>query len=94
VELGFSPNGDNTNDTWQIRNIEEYPNNHVKVYNRWGNLIYEIKGYNNKDHSWGGESSGKWIISNDLKVPDGTYFYAIDLGDGSKTIGGFIVLKR
>jgi gliding motility-associated-like protein len=94
IELGFSPNGDNNNDTWQITNIEEYPNNAVRIYNRWGNLIYEVKAYNNANHAWGGESSGKWILSQDLKVPDGTYFYVIDLGDGSKTIGGFIVLKR
>ncbi|HYG02798.1 MAG TPA: Ig-like domain-containing protein, partial [Chryseosolibacter sp.] len=91
---GFSPNGDGQNDTWIIDNIEEYPNNSVKVFNRWGNIIYEVRSYNNDDRAWGGESDGKWTLSESVKVPDGTYFYAIDLGDGSKTIGGFIVLKR
>jgi gliding motility-associated-like protein len=93
-ELGFSPNGDGNNEAWVIKNIEEYPNNSVKIFNRWGNSIYEVKSYNNTDRAWSGQSSGKWIISSDLKVPDGTYFFVIDLGDGSKSIGGYIVLKR
>ena len=43
----FSPNGDYQNDVFVIKNIENYPNNHVLIYNRWGNLVYEKNGYNN-----------------------------------------------
>gem|GEM_PF-2151075 len=91
---GFSPNGDADNDVWNIVNIEQYPNNKVTIFNRWGNVVFEVKGYNNNDRAWSGQSDGKWLIGSDLKVPDGTYFYSIDLGDGSKAIGGFIVIKR
>jgi gliding motility-associated-like protein len=92
-ELGFSPNGDGNNDAWIIRDIERYPNNVIKVFNRWGNLVYETKGYNNNDNVWYGQSNGKLTIG-DLKVPDGTYFYVIDLGDGGKALGGYIIVKR
>lgn len=36
----FSPNGDGTNDTWEIKNLEKFPDAEVFVYNRWGELIH------------------------------------------------------
>ena len=92
--LGFSPDGDGQNETWFINFIEHYPGNDVKIFNRWGNEVYHVKGYNNVDRSWGGQSNGRWLLESNGQVPDGTYFYVIDLGDGSKAIGGFIILKR
>ena len=41
----ITPNGDNDNDVFTIRNIELFPNNQVRIYNRWGVLVYEIEGY-------------------------------------------------
>jgi gliding motility-associated-like protein len=92
-ELGFSPSGDGINETWVIVDIERYPNNSVKVFNRWGNMVFETKGYNNHDNSWAGQSNGKLTLGS-LDVPDGSYFYVIDLGDGSKPIGGYVFIKR
>lgn len=67
----FSPNGDGTNDTWEIENIEsgDYDNNRIEIYNRWGQMIWEGVKYDNKDVVWKGESKGG------KAVPDGTYFY-------------------
>ena len=65
----------------------------MKVFNRWGNQVYETKGYNNTSNAWGGQSNGKLLLGG-TSVPDGTYFYVIDLGDGSKAIGGFVIIKR
>lgn len=68
-DLGFSPNGDGQrNEIWQIQFIEDFPSNTVKVFNRWRNVVYETKGYNNRNNAWGGDSNGKLIIG-DLKVP-------------------------
>ena len=89
---GFSPNGDNENPSWQIENIEDYPDNVVRVFNRWGNEIIEIRGYNNADKAWLGQSDGQLTIGDE--VPDGTYFYLIDLGDGSEPLSGFVIVKR
>jgi gliding motility-associated-like protein len=91
-EMGFSPNGDGNNDFWTIGGIDNYPDNAVKVYNRWGNLVYETSGYNNANISWKGESNGKLLLGSN-GVPDGTYFYFINV-DGEKRISGFVIIKR
>lgn len=66
----FSPNNDFSNDTYVIRGIDAYPNNTFKVFNRWGNLVYETSGYNN---TWGGEN-----MSGEL-IPDGVYYVLLDI---------------
>ena len=83
-----SPNGDTQNDYMRIRNIELYPGNHVLIYNRWGDKVFEMSGYDNDEKSFKGESNvtGK-------KLPGGTYFYSIDLKDGSGRKTGFVALK-
>jgi len=65
LPTGLSPNGDGANDTYVILGIEGFPRNEFKVFNRWGNLVYEKVNYNNE---WGGESR------NGDTLPDGTYF--------------------
>ena len=80
---GFSPNGDGINDSWQIKNIELFPKNKVYISNRWGNKIYETTNYNNTINFWDGMFNG-------VKVPNGTYFYVIELNDGSNPLKGWI----
>ncbi|MDQ3536588.1 MAG: Ig-like domain-containing protein, partial [Bacteroidota bacterium] len=93
IPKGFSPNGDNVNDHWIITGIEEFPNNTVLVLNRSGEPVYEMKGYDNINNVWSGNSNkGLRLGQNDL--PDGTYFYLIDLGNGSAPQKGYIVIKR
>jgi gliding motility-associated-like protein len=90
---GFSPNNDGKNDHWWIEGIENYPNNSVQVFNRWGNKVFEVKGYNNNDRAWGSESTLGLVIGSS-QVPDGTYFYIIDLGNGEKARQGYITVHR
>ncbi|MDH3710664.1 MAG: Ig-like domain-containing protein, partial [Cyclobacteriaceae bacterium] len=89
----FSPNGDGQNDVWEIQGIRRFPNNEVQIFNRWGNLVYKIRGYDNTARVWRGQSN-EGIILGDKEVPDGSYFYVIDLGDGSKAMSGFVVIHR
>jgi gliding motility-associated-like protein len=91
VYQAVSPNGDGSNDYWRIDDIEKFPNNTVRLFDRFNNLIYEKKGYTNEDKPWQGESN-KGI--NKAEVPEGTYFYTIDLGTGRKLLSGYLVLKR
>lgn len=86
VYTGLSPNGDMVNDTWIIDGIEAYPNNDIKVYNRWGNLVHHTKGYKNAT-AWDLRWEGK-------DLPDGTYFYLIDLGDGDAPFQGYLQILR
>ena len=89
----FSPDGDGINDTWTIRGglNENYPNNKVYVFNRWGISIYESKGYLNDWNGSNYNSSG----NTSSNLPVGTYFYLLDLnGDGSNVKKGFVYLTR
>jgi len=83
---GISPNGDNLNDNWKIIGIDDYPNNEVSVYNRWGALVFKQRNYQNTS-AWDAQLNGK-------SLPDGTYFYLIDLGDGDPVIKGNLQILR
>ncbi len=91
ISEGFSPNGDASNDQWYIKGIENYPNNMIKVFNRWGLLVYEAKNYNN-DPGWNGlanagQEAGKLL-------DHGTYYYLLYLGTSGKTVSGYITIIR
>jgi len=86
----FTPNGDNKNEVFQIKNIDRYPHNHILIFNRWGDKVYEGKPYMN---SWDGKNYFGPKVGGDL-LPVGTYFYLLNLGDGSETIKGYIYLNR
>ncbi|MBC9797355.1 gliding motility-associated C-terminal domain-containing protein [Sinomicrobium weinanense] len=87
----FSPNEDGNNDTFRIDCIENYPENQLRVYNRYGNLVFKQKGY---DNSWKGSSNIKNTISRNGMLPVGTYYYVLDLGDGSKPVSGWLYIMR
>jgi gliding motility-associated-like protein len=93
IYKGFSPNGDGSNDEWIIDGILFYPNNQVQVFNRWGNLVYQANGYDNQSKVWFGQSNEGWIVG-DNALPDGTYFYMVDPGDGNELRSGYVMLKR
>jgi gliding motility-associated-like protein len=82
IPNGFSPNGDGVNDFLEIEAIALFPNNVFMVFNRWGGQVFEATGYANE---WDGSFNGN-------PLPDGTYFYTLDPGDGTDVLTGFIVL--
>jgi gliding motility-associated-like protein len=89
IPSGYSPNNDGVNDGFVIVGIDKYPNNKIWIYNRWGNLVYKESGYNNE---WNGYSNVSGIYIG-KKVPAGTYFYVLDLGNDQKPMQGYIVLR-
>ncbi|MBL0314380.1 MAG: HYR domain-containing protein [Flavobacteriales bacterium] len=90
IPEGFSPNGDGVNDLFEIIGIEDYPNNKLSIFNRWGHKVFEASKY---DNSWNGTSESPITIGNGL-LPKGTYYYVLDLGDESKLMRGYIFLNR
>jgi gliding motility-associated-like protein len=80
----MSPNGDGINDKWVIDNIDRYPNNEVKVFDKVGRFIYGKKGY---DNSWEGNLNG-------VPLAEGTYYYSIDFGTSRPGVRGFITITR
>ncbi len=81
----FSPNADGTNDFFEIPCLatSKYPNNNVIIVNQWGNEVFRAAPYQN---NWEGTYDGQ-------ALPNGTYFYIIDFGDGQLK-KGFLMLER
>ena len=87
IPNGFSPNGDGTNDEFDIPGITNYPEATLRVFNRWGDEVWDSKlPY----------VARKWDGNNDFgnPLPDGTYYYILDLKDGKTRIARFVVLHR
>lgn len=81
----ITPNNDGYNDLWQIRNIELYPDAEVRIFNRWGKLVFSTR--NLADNPWNGTIGGK-------PVPTDSYHYILYLNDGSKPRSGVISVIR
>lgn len=80
----ITPNGDGVNDSWIIENIDKFLRNEIWIYNRNGNLVFNTENYQN---DWYGTYNGK-------ELPEGTYFYIIDLGEGKDPFKGHITIIR
>ncbi|WP_343488025.1 BspA family leucine-rich repeat surface protein [Allomuricauda sp. d1] len=93
--FGFSPDNDGINDYWEINGIEDYPNNTVMIFNRWGDLVFKIEGYDNASNAFYGEANQLTGMGAG-QLPEGTYFFQINIpGDHNlRTTQGYLVLKR
>ena len=80
----FSPNGDGQNDRLIINCIENFPGNSLEIFDRYGNSVFQATNY---DNNWDGSS-------NNGELPNGTYFYILDLGDGSEPTKGWLQIIR
>lgn len=90
IPEGFSPNVDGINDLFVIRGIDNYPANKIEIYNRWGQKVFEAKPYKN---NWDGRTQSGLKFGGD-QLPVGTYFYLLDLGNGSSIYKGTIYLNK
>ena len=75
IPNAMTPNGDGTNNTFWINNIWFYPENSLRIYNRWGSLVFKADGYNN---DWDGTRHG-------ADMPAAVYYYILELNDEKKT---------
>jgi len=83
VHTGFSPNGDGFNEYLNIEGLEEFPNHELTIFNVWGAEVFNAKDYHN---DWNGTWKGE-------ELPDGTYFYVLDDGEGNVT-SGYVQINR
>ncbi|MEM9990129.1 MAG: gliding motility-associated C-terminal domain-containing protein [Bacteroidota bacterium] len=86
VFTAMSPNGDGINDAFFVANLEAYPENSLKIYNRWGALVYEQENYQN---NWYGTWRGRML-------PDGTYFFLLEIQveEDTQIHRGYITIHR
>ncbi|MGJ8682967.1 gliding motility-associated C-terminal domain-containing protein, partial [Paraglaciecola sp.] len=95
---GITPNGDGSNDYFEIRGISNFPKNHVSIFNRWGVLVWETTGYNESQNVFRGYSNGRATINRSDKLPSGTYFYTIRLqnpqsSEKERSYSGFLYIN-
>jgi gliding motility-associated-like protein len=76
----ITPNGDNVNDFFKIKNLEYHPNTSVTIFDRWGRKVYENQNYNNE---WKADG-----------INDGTFFYIIEVPDDKKYNGFITIFKN
>jgi gliding motility-associated-like protein len=82
IYSSFTPNGDDINDTWVIRNSSQFENMKVTIYDRSGQIVYETVSYSAPDKWWDGTLHNK----GEKPLPASTYFYVIDLIEGDNPI--------
>ena len=98
---GITPDGDGLNDFFNVLGIENFPDNNMKIFNRWGVLVWETDGYGGttgKENVFQGVSNGRSTIRQDEDLPTGTYFYILvrvdpDSGEGLKD-SGYLYINR
>ncbi|MBK8808261.1 MAG: gliding motility-associated C-terminal domain-containing protein [Bacteroidales bacterium] len=78
----FTPNSDNINDTWNIRQLEDKTVEEVSVYNRWGTRVFFSERY---DTPWDGKYAG-------VRLPIASYFYTVRFADGEE-VSGVVSIK-
>ncbi|MBA3971707.1 MAG: gliding motility-associated C-terminal domain-containing protein, partial [Bacteroidetes bacterium] len=85
---GITPNGDGNNDQWLIDGIEYIKDNEVTIFNRWGDVVWKAKDYDNVTDNkvWKGTNSNGGIL------PDATYFYIVEAN--GKVYKGWVELTH
>ncbi|PVW12833.1 Ig-like domain-containing protein [Marixanthomonas spongiae] len=86
----FTPNGDGVNDRFVISCIENYPNNKLQIFNRYGSVVYKANNYSNE---WDGRANVSGISNKGEVLPAGTYFYILEF-DTIKSKSGWIYLAK
>ena len=94
---GVSINGSDKNNHFHIAGIEAYPDNTVRIYNRWGVKVFEVQHYDNVRNVFKGISEGRVTVEAADKLPQGTYYYVIEYVDENnqkQSMVGWLYLKK
>jgi gliding motility-associated-like protein len=84
IPNAITPNGDGVNDSWNIRNLNLYPNNEIIILNRWGSEMYRQGPYT---RNWNGTYNG-------TDSPAGAYYYLIKLNNIGEVLTGPLTVIR
>ncbi|MEM1135282.1 MAG: Ig-like domain-containing protein [Bacteroidota bacterium] len=85
IPSGISPNGDFINDFFVIEDLQLVPENTLRIFNRWGEEVYNASPYLN---NWDGRNQQGAIL------PDGTYFYVLSAKNIKNTFSGYVIIHR
>ncbi len=84
IPNAFTPDGDGTNDVWNIKTLNDFTECSVEIFNQWGSLVFRSKGY---DMPWDGQYNGQ-------QAPAGAYYFVIDLKNGENKYTGTVTIIR
>ena len=93
----ITPNGDGVHDVLRINGLENYPNNDISIYNRWGVSVYKTRAYNTEGNVFDGTSQGRVTVNQDNQLPVGTYFYILNYEESNgetKQLSGYLYINR
>jgi len=94
ISKAITPNGDIYNDYFEVEGIDDCGIPNLKMFNRWGNLVFQSANYDSKKGRWRGTSGGGVTIGGDNKLPTGTYYYIIEFrNSGVRPITGHVYLS-
>ena len=82
-----TPNGDGKNDKLVLKGVENFKTNSLTIYNRWGDIVYNTKGYDNVNNYFDGTKDG-------VLLPAGTYYYVLKVLDTGKEFKSVLVIIR
>lgn len=82
----LTPNGDGSNEAWVIKDLEKFPDNELRIFDRVGRVIYTTKNYKN---NWTG-------TRDNIPLPEDTYYYVLTLRKEGRTESkrGFITIVK
>ena len=92
-----TPNGDGVHDVLTIDGLENFPNNTIRIYNRWGVQVYQTRAYNTQGNVFDGTSEGRVTVEQDNRLPVGTYFYILEYENENgnmESISGYLYINR
>ncbi|MDB4921614.1 gliding motility-associated C-terminal domain-containing protein [Mucilaginibacter sp.] len=84
IPNAFSPNGDGINDQWNIEALFTYPESLTQIFDRYGKRVYQSMGYSK---AWDGTYNG-------TALPEGTYYYVIDLKNKTPKLSGWVFIVK
>lgn len=92
IPNAFSPNGDGYLDQFIITGISPEDNTNLKIFNRWGNLVFESEETNISEISWNGNANVASLTTTGT-LPEGTYFYLLQINE-TTPYQGYIDMRR
>jgi gliding motility-associated-like protein len=84
IPTAFTPDNDGVNDTWELEYIELYPEAEIRIFTRWGEQVFESRGYSNP---WNGFYNGDLLTA-------GVYYYVIKLNNFGDVYKGTVTLIK
>jgi len=88
---------DTTNQVFTVAGLQNFPDNNLKIYNRWGVLVFDQNGYQQPGvEQFSGISNGRVTIQKEKRLPAGVYYYVLNYVDGqeAKNVAGPLYIKR